>query len=115
MSGEPAAPTEPGVLEVESGDSASEDFKNLGEIINSLLNEATLSRVRHRALLAVLMGGKPFTWQEYTSSYERILGEDGEGIFMSLALKDEAFRKRYDAWRQADLKKYGYILKKRAD
>lgn len=89
-------------------DPGTDEIKELGEVLEGLINEAVHARVRQRALLVTLLAGKPFTWSDYTANFERILDEDGEAIFGHLLLKADAFRQRYGEWAKNDMRKYGF-------
>jgi hypothetical protein len=83
-----------------------DEFVSMGDAIAHILTELGLARVRHRALIATLVDAGVISWEAYVENYMRTATRDAAGLTSQLILTPEAFKKRFGAWKRADVDRY---------
>ncbi|HEY0384043.1 MAG TPA: hypothetical protein VGC72_17765 [Candidatus Elarobacter sp.] len=89
--------------------SAREMFVDPQEMMIHLALEAVESRIRHRALVDTLRGGKAFSWQQYLDNFKIISERDQGPLLDAIILTHSAFASEHSEWFDADLKLYGLL------
>jgi hypothetical protein len=94
---------EPVVTQTDSG------VIELEPMLESLVNEAIRSRLRHRALLRTLAAAGQLDIAQYLEAYQAEEEQHFQPLLGLLLMQPERFRERYREWLEAEREQFGFM------
>lgn len=79
-----------------------------------MIREVVVGRVRHRALLDLLVKGE-FSWNAYLDRYTEFYERDAEPLFAQIILKADDFKAAFGDWKTIDMSRYGVAASREPD
>jgi hypothetical protein len=81
----------------------------LEPMLESLVNEAIRSRLRHRALLRTLAAAGQIDIARYLEAYQAEEEQHFQPLLALLLMQPERFREIYGEWLEAERQQFGFI------
>jgi len=85
------------------------DFAPMDVALGRIIREAVMARIRHRALLEMLLAGEG-SWDAYREKYTTLRERDYRPLLAQVVLTREDFERSYSQWLADDHERYGTDL-----